>query len=181
MGAPTSPALSNFAALDLDHELLQFTEVCGLKYSRFADDLSFSSPNEIGPIDQRYLQEIISKYFQINYDKLRYYRAEDTKQVTGINILEEDIALPDKYLAQVSVEIERLRQTMQVEARYQTGMSLKKLKLFEQELRGKLNFATMVMPHNEEIDHLQQELSFALNPSEDFESVNWLEIPYTFL
>lgn len=180
MGSPTSPVLSNYAALELDHELIGFTDICGITYSRFADDLTFSSKEEIHPRDQKTIREIISRHFIIHPEKDRYYAADDIKQVTGIIIKENDIALPEKYLDQVSIEIERLRQTMQVEARYRTGMSMKKLALFEQELRGKLNFAAMVMPDNESIDHLQEAVTAALNPLEDFESADWLDMPYTF-
>ena len=45
MGSPTSPALSNFACLDLDAELMTYCKTTGITYTRFADDLTFS---EIG-------------------------------------------------------------------------------------------------------------------------------------
>ena len=43
-GAPTSPALANLAAFGLDRRLTGLGTRFGLRYSRYADDLTFSGP-----------------------------------------------------------------------------------------------------------------------------------------
>jgi RNA-directed DNA polymerase len=45
-GAPTSPMLSNLAVTDLDKNLCLIAEKFGLRYSRYADDLTFSTPKK---------------------------------------------------------------------------------------------------------------------------------------
>ncbi|MGP9544938.1 reverse transcriptase family protein [Psychrobacter sp. AOP7-B1-25] len=43
-GAPTSPALTNIVCLNLDRRLTGLADKIGLRYSRYADDLTFSVP-----------------------------------------------------------------------------------------------------------------------------------------
>lgn len=43
-GAPTSPALANLSAFGLDRRLSGLAGAFGLRYSRYADDLTFSGP-----------------------------------------------------------------------------------------------------------------------------------------
>jgi len=43
-GAPTSPAIANLVCKPLDEKLLELAKDWGAKYSRYADDLSFSGP-----------------------------------------------------------------------------------------------------------------------------------------
>lgn len=181
MGSPTSPVLSNYAALGLDEELSAFCNNIGIIYTRFADDCSFSSHDKIDNKVIRVIRDAVAAHrFLINEDKVKLYAPQETKSVTGIVVGNETLTLPDEYLKKLSGEIERLQHTKCVEQRYQTGMSPKKLKLFEQELRGKLNFANMVIGETEKLDELNNLFENALNPPEDFESGNWLEMPYTF-
>lgn len=46
-GAPTSPAIANLAAFRLDLRLAGLARSTGLRYSRYADDLTFSGPGRL--------------------------------------------------------------------------------------------------------------------------------------
>ncbi len=48
-GAPTSPALANLCVLRLDRRLAGYARACGMTYTRYADDLTFSGPASIRP------------------------------------------------------------------------------------------------------------------------------------
>jgi RNA-directed DNA polymerase len=180
MGSPCSPVISNFAVLDMDHELMTFARTAGLRYTRYADDLTFSSQKPVTLSDQQFIRSVITHYgFSIQEKKWRLYSANDPKMVTGLLVTADDVRLPDAFTHQLSHEIERLRSTMLVEQRYQTGMSYRKLGLLRQELAGKIRFAAMVLGQSDPlIIRLHNEYEQALHPPADFESAGWLEVPY---
>lgn len=97
-GAPTSPVISNFICIQMDEELLQFCNKNNLTYSRYADDLTFSSMESIST-DQ--LLDIISiiqaNKFNINEKKLRIKSAGQQQRVTGL-IVNEKINVPREYI-----------------------------------------------------------------------------------
>lgn len=181
MGSPTSPVLSNYAALKLDEDLSAFCKTSGMTYTRFADDCSFSAQDKIDSKTIQIIRDTIVRHrFLINEEKVKLFSPTDTKLVTGIVVGNKKLCLPEDYQKKLFDEILRFQNTMSVEHRYQTGMSFKKLKLFEQELRGKLNFAKMVEGNTDWLMGMTEQLEAALNPPDDFESGNWLEIPYQF-
>ncbi len=180
MGAPTSPALSNFACLGLDADLETLTRHLGLTYTRFADDLSFSGNKAPSEADVSMIRATIESYsFKINEAKVKHYAPGDQKMVTGLVVADEGIQLPTDYLPQLQVEIDRLKTVLIVDARYNTGMSNKKLNLLKQELKGKLNFAQMVIGMDPpEMQAAAQAYEDAVLMPQEYESVHWLEIPY---
>lgn len=86
-GAPTSPALGNLVLRNLDKELTHLSKQNGLKYSRYADDLTFSSSNWI---DAKILKKISALVyrsgFEINSSKTRFSGPQDCLEVTGVVI-----------------------------------------------------------------------------------------------
>jgi RNA-directed DNA polymerase len=182
MGAPTSPILANICTLELDAVLMNICTRTGITYTRFADDLSFSSLQPITKTDCEMIETaIIGQGFDINHGKTKNYAAQDTKMVTGLVLGNNDITLPPQYIPQLLHEMERYKTIQEVEYRYQTGMSNKKLKLFEQELAGKLNFAETVLGSTHTaLKPVYEQWTAATAPLENFESADWLEIPYEF-
>lgn len=61
---------------------------------------------------------------------------------------------------------------------HQAGMSNRKLNLLKQELKGKMQFAQLVLGNTEVVHQAEQAYEDALFAKEDYESANWLEIPY---
>jgi len=181
MGAPTSPCLSNYACLSLDANLEALTYQGGWQYTRFADDLSFSGDARFSKTQLEVLRNTISSAgFHINTEKFKSYGPDDVKVVTGLYLQEGRIGLPPQFLTQLDTEIQRLQAVMLVEGRYQTGMSMRKLKLLKQELQGKINFAGLVMGQaHPDIMAREDEFLQALQAREDYESASWLDIPYS--
>lgn len=94
-GAPTSPALANLVLEDLDRDLGQLAERFACRYSRYADDLTFSSHARI---DEALLAEVsvtVQKAgFQLKEAKTRFAGRGDRMEVTGVVI--NDVLQPPR-------------------------------------------------------------------------------------
>jgi RNA-directed DNA polymerase len=84
-GAPTSPYLANLAFGKIDEELVRISEKRSLKYSRYADDLTFSGSE---PIEEGFVSkvdEILRSHgFNLNAKKIKLTRPGQAKYVTGL-------------------------------------------------------------------------------------------------
>jgi RNA-directed DNA polymerase len=100
-GAPTSPVISNLVCWDLDHELNAFSSLHNLTYSRYADDLSFSSANIIQKDLIKEIETIIQKHrFEVNPKKVRLKHAGQRMMVTGLTV-NEKVNIPRNVLKNV--------------------------------------------------------------------------------
>jgi RNA-directed DNA polymerase len=100
-GAPTSPVISNFLCLKMDQQIKDFCISNSIQYSRYADDLTFSSNTEI---NQNLITEIIKiikqNRFEINEKKLRVRRSDQKQVVTGI-VVNEKVNVDRKLIRKV--------------------------------------------------------------------------------
>lgn len=88
-GAPTSPYLANLAFSEVDQTIMKLAHAEKLKYSRYADDLTFSGPRPISNNFLARLTEILSRYgFELNSKKTRFAKPGQGKYVTGFVINE---------------------------------------------------------------------------------------------
>ena len=93
-GAPTSPVLSNIIARSMDKRLYRLAKRFDYRYSRYADDISFSG-EEIPVAFIKYVTDIIEDCgFFVNSKKIRLYREHDNKSLTGVAIKNGVIKLP---------------------------------------------------------------------------------------
>ncbi|MDP2364849.1 MAG: reverse transcriptase family protein, partial [Ignavibacteria bacterium] len=87
-GSPLSPIISNIVANKLDKNLSEFCLRKGIKYSRYADDMTFSITN--GRIEDEDImnirKEIELSGFQFNEKKYKIKRKNKCLAVTGIII-----------------------------------------------------------------------------------------------
>lgn len=100
-GAPTSPVISNFLCLQMDQQIKDFCIANSIQYSRYADDLSFSSNIKI---EQEQISKIIKiinqNSFEINKKKLRIRRSDQKQVVTGI-VVNEKVNVDRKLIRKV--------------------------------------------------------------------------------
>ncbi|HCK84188.1 MAG TPA: RNA-dependent DNA polymerase, partial [Hyphomonadaceae bacterium] len=101
-GAPTSPALSNFIAADLDRRLARLARESNVRYTRYADDITFSSNQQSLPqtlivhaqggdghgvaVAETLERAITASGFNINHKKVRLQTRHQRQSVTGLQV-----------------------------------------------------------------------------------------------
>jgi hypothetical protein len=111
LGLPTSPALSNAILLSLDMALTALATEHGATYTRYADDLSFSSDGALPSIgDVRALVE--ANDFKLAEAKTRSSKIGQTHYVTGLSVSDPKQSHAPKPMKR------RLRQEMYYARKY---------------------------------------------------------------
>jgi hypothetical protein len=144
-GAATSPTLSNIAAHRLDSRLSGLAKSWELRYTRYADDLTFSGNH----ISLRFLElvnrTVDEEGFQVNAEKTRLCRGDGRRVVTGLSVSGDQLRIPREYKR-------KLRQEVHYISVYGYLSHAGKRKMYSplqlDSLYGKLLFWTWVEPDN---------------------------------
>jgi RNA-directed DNA polymerase len=108
-GAPTSPALSNLVAITLDRRFVGLSARLHFSYTRYADDLIFSSSNADLPRLIPFFRQVVQEEgFRVNERKIRVMRRGNRQRVTGITT-NEKLSLPRKHVRKLRAALHRLR------------------------------------------------------------------------
>jgi len=116
-GSPTSPTITNILCKKLDRRLTGLANRFGAKYTRYADDITFSSPHNIYNDEdfKKELERIISEdnllkingkqkeigpQLKINSDKTRLQKSAYRQEVTGL-ILNDKVNVRQRYVKQI--------------------------------------------------------------------------------
>ncbi|SDO90699.1 Retron-type reverse transcriptase [Nakamurella panacisegetis] len=86
-GAPTSPHLANLAAFGLDRRLAAYASRIGARYTRYADDLTFSGPDlrrRSRGVVAAVARIVAEEGFALNTTKTRVRGQDDRQTVTGV-------------------------------------------------------------------------------------------------
>ena len=92
-GAPTSPALFNLLFTNIDKRISIYTNNKRIRYTRYADDLTFSGDYEVGELISFVKNIFASKGFTLNTSKTRVRLPHQRQEVTGI-IVNEKLQAP---------------------------------------------------------------------------------------
>jgi len=99
-GAPTSPAITNILCFGMDRRLEGLAKTLNCTYTRYADDMSFSSPDaslSCGQLIWRIRAITTDEGFVLHPDKIRVMRKGARQEVTGI-VVNERLSVPrDKW------------------------------------------------------------------------------------
>jgi RNA-directed DNA polymerase len=101
-GTPTSTHIANLVFLETD---LQLTELCQkhkITYTRYVDDLTFSTQKDFRPLLNDILNIVTSNGFKLSYRKTKY---SGNQTVTGIEVFLNKIDAPEKIIEKSKAEI----------------------------------------------------------------------------
>lgn len=102
-GSPTSPTLTNLLCIKLDRRLNGLAKKFNSKYSRYADDITFSAQINVFKDEafQTELNRIIKDLnFEINPKKTRLLKSDFRQEVTGLTV-NEQVNVKTKYVKQL--------------------------------------------------------------------------------
>lgn len=104
-GAPTSPLLANFLTINLDKDLERLAEELDMRYTRYADDITFSGVQKTCPVTPRDIENIIYEHgFRPNKSKTRIRYKGSRMMVTGLTV-GNGVHVPKEYRKQVLREL----------------------------------------------------------------------------
>ena len=109
-GGVTSPSISNIVCTKLDSRLEGLSSIRNITYSRYADDLIFSSNDEILlKKAKKVICEIINdEGFNVNNDKVRFISPQTRKSITGLLIVKNNVIVPREIKRKVRAMIHKM-------------------------------------------------------------------------
>lgn len=95
VGAPSSPSLSNFFMYDFDESLSRYCLEKKIRYTRYADDLTFSTCEkgvlfEIPDLVSHILRQLFGDKLSINRRKTIFSSKAHNRHVTGVTLTNEE-------------------------------------------------------------------------------------------
>lgn len=154
-GSPTSPTITNLLCKQLDRRLTGLANRFGVTYTRYADDLTFSSPHNVYRQDdfQQELKRLIEDDQQliINPKKTRLQRAAFRQETTGL-IVNEKVNVRRRYVKQLRMQLhfwerygyDRAEEIFRRDYLADKGHLVKFVPNMVNVLEGKLEFLKMV-------------------------------------
>lgn len=124
-GAPTSPVLSNLICQIMDRRILELASKYRVHYSRYADDLTFSTNwANFGNESKNFLSELTvvigQSGFQINESKTRLQYKDSRQEVTEL-IVNDKVGVPKRFVKNTRAMANTLYKTGQFEINGKQG------------------------------------------------------------
>jgi hypothetical protein len=164
-GAPTSPMLSNLVMRDLDEQLTRLATRSGFRYTRYADDLAFSTT---ASVELERVQQLkhsalstLAMSGYANSQRKTVIRGPGARRIVlGILVDGPEPRLPREYKDALRLHLYYLRSADHGPVKHAQARKLSISTLFHH-VRGKIAWAERVEP------------SFGRSCLKDFEEVQW--------
>ena len=149
IGAPTSPAIANFICYQLDNELQKFSMENDMAYTRYADDLTFSSATKLDNDCILDIVSLINKHqFSINEKKFRIQSANRKQNVTGL-VVNKKVNVDRKFIRKIrailyDIRLNGLKKAAMHHFKIDENIDEATLGYFIHRLEGLINFVGQV-------------------------------------
>lgn len=175
-GAPTSPMLTNIVCRKLDRRLAGLAKKFKLRYTRYADDITFSGDKYVfgeNHFFRKELSRIISdQNFTMNETKTRVQRRWERQEVTGL-VVSDKANVPREYIRDLRDLLYIWRKYGKVEAEKKFAQHYSDRKAhannnpdMETVIKGKLMYLQMVRGYDDAVYlRLQQQFDALKSPS----------------
>lgn len=146
-GAPTSPTLSNIILRDFDNQIGQYIAENRIRYTRYADDMTFSGDFKPGKVISLVKKELYSVGLKLNESKTRTRRRGQRQEVTGI-VVNEKMQLPKSVRKKIRQEVYYIK-------KYGLESHMQRCNInkanYLQHLQGRIQYGLFINPSDNEL------------------------------
>ncbi len=197
-GAPTSPVVSNMICVRMDSELRKLAKEYKCTYTRYADDITFSTtslnfPSELAHLasgaeiskvvlGERLNLIIQSNGFEVNDNKIRLQHKSNHQEVTGLTVnkfpnvkrsfireISSMLYAWDKFGLESAERKYHAKYAQDIDKSGHKPPPFKEIPSFKEVLRGKINFLGMVRGKDNGTYYTYSEWFYALSKRESVE------------
>jgi len=159
-GSPASPTLTNILCKKLDRRLQGLAKRFNLNYSRYADDITFSSMHNVYQDESEFLKElqriIKDQNFEIKASKTRLQKSDFRQEVTGLKV-NHKVNVNKRYIKQLRMWLyywekygyEKAKEIFKRDYLADKGHVKNMKNRFVNVLSGKLEYLKMVKGEND--------------------------------
>lgn len=115
-GSPASPMITNILCRSLDKRLNGLASKFGFTYTRYADDISFStkeaSTTDVGKFCGLVTKIISDEGFKLNFEKTRFLKKNNCQSITGIVVNNDRLGVRKKWVKTLRAAIHNARKAL---------------------------------------------------------------------
>ena len=155
-GAPTSAYLSNLSLLNFDIIVSSYCTSKKIRYTRYADDMTFSGDFNVGELIELVKKELAKNNLFLNERKTRVLRKNTRQLVTGITV-NEKLQVSRPYRKKIRLEMYYIQ-------KHGITSHLKRIKYeglgsdYTKSLLGKIKYCLYINPKDSEMEKYKEYL-----------------------
>lgn len=165
-GAVTSPYLSNLVMRKFDNSIKRYCKRNGIRYTRYADDLTFSGNFHKGFLISKVESQLKKLNLELNKQKIRILKRNQRQIVTGI-VVNEKIQVAKSYRKEIRKEVYFINK-FGIESHLEKTTSIIEMDNYKKaqylkSLLGKIEYVLFVNKYDTEMLRYKDEIKYMYN------------------